>query len=176
VNGSINTPLRGAKGDVYEGGVRVPFLVSWPGRLPSGRDYAEPVSSVDVFATALALAGAPMPTDRISDSVNILPFLTGENSGSPHDRLFWRTSRKLWAVREGTTKLVRQTGKSDELFDLATDIGETNDLAAAKSEVTKRLGKEVDEWNKELIEPVFPGLEARIQKRTPKKPKPSSNP
>jgi arylsulfatase A-like enzyme len=176
VNGSINTPLRGAKGDVYEGGVRVPFLVSWPGRLPSGRDYAEPVSSVDVFATALALAGVPMPTDKKYDSVNLLPFLTGEKSGAPHDRLFWRTSRSRWATREGSFKLVRQTGMSDELYDLATDIGETNDLAAAKPEEMKRLGNAMDDWDKELMPPEFPGLEARIQKRAPKRPKPSSNP
>ncbi len=176
VNGSLNAPLRGAKGDVYEGGVRVPFLVSWPGRLPEGRDYPQPVSSVDVFATALALAGVPMPTDKKYDSVNLTPFLTGEKSGAPHDQLFWRTSRKLWAIREGSSKLDRQTGKNDELYDLAADIGETNDLAAARSETAKRLGNALDAWNTELIEPAFSGLEARIQKRAPKKAKRRDNP
>jgi len=171
VNGSINAPLRGAKGAVYEGGVRVPFVVSWPGQLPASRDYTQPVSSVDVFATALTVAGVPLPADRKYDSVNLLPFLSGEKSGAPHDRLFWRTSKGLWAVREGSFKLVRQTGKRDELYDLATDIGEANDLAAAKPETTKRLGDAVDAWNQELLPPAFPGLEARIRASSQGKPK-----
>jgi arylsulfatase A-like enzyme len=163
VNGSINAPLRAGKGAVYEGGVRVPFVVSWPGRLPTGRDYAQPVSSVDVFATALAVAGVPMPTDRKYDSVNLLPFLTGERSGAPHDRLFWRTSNGQWAARGGNAKLVRQSGKSDEIYDLFTDISETNDLAAAESDTSKQLATAVDDWNKELVPPAFPGLGARQQ-------------
>jgi len=163
VNGSINAPLRAGKGAVYEGGVRVPFVVSWPGRLPTGRDYAQPVSSVDVFTTALAVAGVPMPTDRKYDSVNLLPFLTGEKSGAPHDRLFWRTSNGQWAARGGNAKLVRQSGKSDEIYDLSTDISETNDLAAAESDTSKQLASAVDAWNKELVPPAFPGLGARQQ-------------
>jgi arylsulfatase A-like enzyme len=163
VNGSSNTPLRSGKGSVYEGGVRVPFLVSWPGRLPAGRDYAQPVSSVDVFATALAVAGEPMPADREYDSVNLLPFLAGEKSGTPHDRLFWRTGNRQWAVRQGNAKLVRQSGMSDELYDLSADISETSDLAAAKSDACKQLASALDAWNKELVPPAFPGLGARQQ-------------
>lgn len=171
VNGSINAPLRGAKGDVYEGGVRVPFVVSWPDRLPAGRDYTQPVSSVDVFATALAVAGVPMPADKKYDSVNLLPFLAGEKSGPPHDRLFWRASNGRWATREGSFKLVRQKGKSDELYDLAADIGETNDLAAAKSDVVKRLGSALDAWDKELIPPAFAGVSGGRPNKSPRKQK-----
>lgn len=163
VNGSRNLPLRGGKGSVYEGGMHVPFVVSWPGTLPAGKDYDQPVSSVDVFATALAVAGVAMPTDKKYDSVNLLPFLRGEKPGAPHDRLFWRTSTGLWATRQGTAKLVRQTGQSDELYDLATDLGETNDLAETKLDVATQLGASVDAWNKELVSPAFPGLAARNQ-------------
>jgi arylsulfatase A-like enzyme len=176
VNGSINAPLRAGKGSVYEGGVRVPFVVSWPGRLPGGRDYTQPVSSVDVFATALGVAGVPMPADRKYDSVNLLPFLSGEKSGAPHDHLFWRTSSGQWASRQGASKLVRQSGKSDELYDLAADIGEANDLAALKVEVTKQLGSAVDAWNKELVPPAFPGLSGRQPGKAKTKQKKSSNP
>ena len=88
--GTLNTPLRGGKGEVLEGGVRVPFLVSWLGQLPAGVKYDQPVSSLDVFATSLAVAGAKMPTDKKYDSVNLLPQLRGENLAAPHDRLFWR--------------------------------------------------------------------------------------
>jgi len=160
VNGSRNTPLRGAKGMVYEGGVRVPFLVSWPDRVPAGRSDDRPVSSIDVFATALAAVGAPMPTDRKYDSVNLLPYLEGRDTGAPHERLFWRNAALL-AVREGNWKLVRGAGPADELYDLAADVSETRDLAAARPEVRARLAAALDAWNGELIDPVFPGAGGR---------------
>ncbi|MEO6246078.1 MAG: sulfatase-like hydrolase/transferase [Opitutaceae bacterium] len=155
-NGSDNTPLRGAKGSVYEGGFRVPFLMSWPGRLAAGTVEDRPVSSVDVFATSLALAGVPLPTDRKYDSVNLLPYLTGENSGWPHERLFWRNG-KLLAIRDGDWKLVRGASPHDELYNLKSDLSETMDLATAQPAVAARLASALDAWNKELIDPVFPG-------------------
>ncbi|MCX6902914.1 MAG: sulfatase-like hydrolase/transferase, partial [Verrucomicrobia bacterium] len=157
-NASRNTPLRGFKGQVYEGGVRVPFLVSWPGRLPASQDFGQPVSSLDVFATALACAGVPMPVDRKYDGVNLLPYLAGETKGSPHERLFWRSGvNQLWAVREGDWKLVRLKDKPDELYDLATDLGETENLADANSDVARRLAAALKTWDKELAAPAFLG-------------------
>jgi len=151
LNGAQNTPLRGKKGDVYEGGIRVPFVVSWPGRLPDGKDYAQPVSSLDVFATALACAGAPMPADRAYDSVNLLPFLSGEKTGSPHDRLFWRRNETLQAsMRQGDKKLIRDGTQPDQLFDLKTDIGETKDLASDDAKSASDLGKALDAWFKQM--------------------------
>jgi arylsulfatase A-like enzyme len=169
VNGSRNTPLRAGKGSVYEGGMHVPFVVSWPGTLPTGKDYALPVSSVDVFATALAVAGLAMPADKPYDSVNLLPFLRGEKPGPPHDRLFWRTSNGQWAARASASKLVRKSGNSDELYDLALDLGETKNLAQARPEDARRLGASVDAWDKELVPPAFPGLGARNQAKGKKK-------
>ncbi len=160
INGSSNQPLRAGKGSVYEGGVRVPFLVSWPGRVPAGRTDDRVVSSLDVYATASAVAGLPMPTDRTYDSVNLLPYLTGEKSGSPHERLFWRNGGLL-AIREGRWKLVRPAGQSDELYDLASDIAESKNVAAANPEIGARLARTLDAWNRELIEPVFPGAGGR---------------
>jgi arylsulfatase A-like enzyme len=168
VNGSINTPLREGKGSVYEGGVRVPFLVSWPGKLPAGKTYDQPVISLDVFATALACAGAPMPTDQKYDSVNLLPFLSGEKSGAPHDRLLWRSGPQL-AMREGAAKLVRRANQADELYDLAQDIAETQELSGTQAEKVKRLGATLDDWDKELIPPAFPGLAARQAKAAERK-------
>ncbi len=157
-NASVNTPLRGHKGQLYEGGVRVPFLVSWPGRLPSGKDYAQPVSSLDVFATALACAGVPMPADRPYDGVNLVPYLAGERQGDPHPRLFWRTGGgQRWAVREGDWKLVRSANQPDELYHLPSDTGEQRDLALEKPEVARRLAAILEAWNQELIAPAFLG-------------------
>lgn len=155
VTHSDNTPLRGAKGAVLEGGVRVPFLVSWPGQLPQGRDYAEPVMSLDVFATAAALTGAQVPETHKLDGVNILPYLTGETSGSPHERLFWRSGGGVQsAVRERTWKLVNMEGKA-QLYDLATDIGETKDVSATHPEILSRLQAAYDDWNQGNIAPLF---------------------
>lgn len=167
-NGSNNTPLREKKGAVYDGGVRVPFLVSWPGTLPAGRTYDQPVSSVDVMATALAAAGAPMPTDRKYDSVNLIPFLKGEKTSAPHDRLYWRSEAKL-AVREGEWKLVRNGEAPDELYNLASDISETTNLAATEPATAKRLAAALDAWNQELIPPAFAGAGGRKAPRAKKK-------
>jgi arylsulfatase A-like enzyme len=159
-NGSVNAPLRAGKGAVYEGGIHVPFVVSWPGTLPSGKTYNPPVSSLDVFATALAAAGAPMPTDRKYDSVNLLPFLSGEKSGPPHDRLYWRSGPQL-AELDGASKLVRHQGQPDELYDLSADLAETKDLVNGHDAEVGRLASALDAWNGELIDPVFPGLGSR---------------
>lgn len=156
--GADNTPLRGNKGMVYEGGIRVPFVVSWPAQLKAGSIYAEPVSSLDVAATALALAGVPAPTERKLDGVNLMPFLKGEAGGPPHAHLFWRTGGgQSFAVRAGSWKLVRNGKQPDELYDLSKDIAETKNLAAAQPEVVARLSSELAGWNQQLIAPLFQG-------------------
>ena len=159
-NGSINAPLRAGKGSMYEGGVRVPFVVSWPGTLSAGKTYGQPVISLDVFATALACAGAPMPTDKKYDSVNLVPFLKGEKVGTPHERLFWRSGPK-WAMRDNQSKLVRATGQKDEVYNLEADIAEAKDLAEAQPAQGKQLAAALAAWDKELVPPAFPGLGAR---------------
>lgn len=160
-NGSSNRPLRGGKGDVFDGGVRVPFVVSWPGTLPEGKDYTQPVSSLDVMATALGVAGVPMPTDKKYDSVNLLPFLKGKD-GSPHERLFWRNGEDL-AVREGMWKLVRIKGKHDQLFEVGNRVEEERDLSEEQPDVVHDLAAKLDSWNKELVPPAFPGLSGRAK-------------
>ncbi len=159
-NGSINSPLRGGKGEMYDGGVRVPFLVSWPGTLAEGKTYDHPVSSLDVFATALAAAGVAMPSDRIYDSVDLVPFLIGVKPGAPHERLFWRSGEKL-AVLEGNSKLVRRGKQPDELYDLTSDIAEAKNLACESNLEAKHLKSLLDAWNAELVPPAFPGLMAK---------------
>ena len=158
-NGSSNAPLRGGKGMVYEGGVRVPFVVSWPGKIPAGKDYGWPVISLDVFVTALSCAGMPMPTDRKYDGVNLIPFLSGERADAPHERLFWR-SAKVTGMREGEAKLARPAEAQDELFDLKSDVGERRNLAAAQPKIAQALAATLAAWDKELVSPAFPGAGA----------------
>ena len=163
-NGANNGVLNGQKGQVFEGGVRVPFIVSWPAVLPAGASYHRPVSSLDVFATALARAGVTPPDDRKRDGVDLVPFLRGEAKGDPHEFLAWRSSVNLaWGLRQGDWKLVRQRGQPDRIFDLASDVGETRDLSAEKPEVLRQLTSRLEAWNAELIEPVFLGSSAKSE-------------
>jgi arylsulfatase A-like enzyme len=154
--GADNTPLRANKGTVYEGGVRVPFVVSWPARLKAGSTYDRPVSSLDVTATALSLAGVTFPSERRLDGVNLIPFLRGETQAAPHANLFWRTGGgQSYAVRSSDWKLVRNGKQPDELYDLSTDIGEAKDLASTRPEVVAKLSADLSAWDKELVAPLF---------------------
>jgi arylsulfatase A-like enzyme len=169
VTHSDNSPLRGAKGQVYEGGIRVPFVVSWPGRLPQGKDYGPPVSSLDVFATAAALTGAKVPARHVLEGTNILPYLTGAQTGAPHERLFWRTGGGAKsAMREGDWKLVGGETGGTQLFNLAADIGENKDLSAEQPEVLARLRRAYANWNKDNIAPLFESPQAKQQKAAKK--------
>src|SRR5206468_2698237 len=123
-----NYPLRGGKFNVLEGGIRIPFAVQWTGRLPAHVIYDEPVSSLDIVATAAAVAGVSLPSDRVYDGLNVIPYLAGEQV-SPQRTLFWRwfglgndgpqgwflngpapsgCLDTIWAVRNGPLKLVTE--------------------------------------------------------------------
>ena len=159
--GASNLPLRDGKGSVYEGGVRVPFVMSWAGKLPEGRVQDAMVSSLDVFPTTLALAGVPMPTNKIYDGVNLMPFLTGADTNAPRRQHFWRLGGgKQLTVRDGDLKLVRPRNQAEALFDLAADRSESKDLSAERADDAKRLGAMLDAWNKQLVPPAFPGRSA----------------
>lgn len=161
-NGSSNLPLRGGKGELYEGGIRVPFVMSWPGKLPAGRVYDSPVSSLDVFPTALALAGVALPANRPPDGVNLLPFLTGANTNAPHSQLFWRLGGgKQLAVRAGDHKLLRLRNEPESFYDLSNDVAEARNLSTVHTNETKHLGAVLDAWNETLVPPAFPGLAGR---------------
>jgi arylsulfatase A-like enzyme len=152
---SGNGPLRGTKGQVYEGGIRVPFMMQWAGRLPAGRMYEWPVVSLDIHATAIAAAGAATSPGWKLDGVNLLPFIRGENPGRPHDTLFWRMGEKH-AIRDGDWKmLVEQGAPAPALFNLAADIGEKNNLAAAQPEKLKELVARYDAWSSQMNEPMW---------------------
>jgi arylsulfatase B len=155
---SSNLPLRGGKGDVFEGGIRVPFMVKWPGSLPAGKTDRRPVISLDIFATAAAVAKAPIPARRKIDGVNLIPFLTGIEPGRPHDVLFWRINRKA-AVRVGDWKLLRNprrgTDAKWQLYNLADDLSETRDLAAAQPDKTRELTRQWDLLNQQMIDPIW---------------------
>lgn len=154
---SSNAPLRGEKGQVYEGGIRVPFLVQWKGRLPADVEYDAPVISLDVCATASQVAKHDPPAGI--DGVDLLPFLTGERVQPPHESLFWRLGKRT-AVRVGDWKLLKNpTGRNSdntwELYNLAQDISESRDLASTEPQRVQQLQAEWQRFNAQMIDPTW---------------------
>ena len=148
--GASNGKLREGKNSLYEGGPRVPFMVSWPDRIKSGQVSSTPVISLDIFATAVEVAGGTMPTDTTFDSKSILPLLLGQTKEPTHETLFWQQRREDWAVRHKDWKMVKTKKGELELYNLATDLSETTDLAAKHPEVVKKLQGLYDGWNKQM--------------------------
>jgi arylsulfatase A-like enzyme len=151
---SGNLPLRGYKAQVLEGGIRIPFMVQWKGRIPAGKVYDSPVISLDIHPTAMAAAGGRIPADAKLDGVDLLPYITGKDQARPHDKLYWRYGQQ-WAIRSGDWKLLSMGGAQPELYDLAHDIGEKSDLAGAKPEKAKELRAAYEDWNRQLIAPLW---------------------
>ncbi len=161
-DGSLNDPMNGEKGMVSEGGVRVPYVVHWKGAIPGGQVYDHPVISLDVAATANALAG--LPDDPVLDGVNLLPYLSGKKKGAPHDALFWRWTNQA-AIRKGKWKYMTADNR-EYLFDMETGFEETDNLLKSQPELAKQLRKELSKWTNTL-EPkgieAFPPSRATIQ-------------
>jgi len=168
-NGSQNDPFRATKGTMYEGGIRVPFMVQWPKRLPAGKVYEHPVISLDILPTAAAAGQAKLPADRTLDGVNLLKFLTGKKQTPPHERLFWRSGPRH-AVRKGQWKLVRMAD-DDELYDLESDPQESRNLAQDNPQILKDLQEEYNRWDAKMIPPLWGSPVRARQKRTKSKAK-----
>jgi arylsulfatase A-like enzyme len=149
-NFANNGALRDFKQSVYEGGIRVPFIVSQPGRLPKGKICDEPVISLDVVPTICAATGATMPEDREYDGKNMLPILRSQRKGPLHKRLFWDDGEKQWAVREGKWKLLYNRQGSLELYDLEADISEKNNLVKERPEIVQRLQNAYKDWKNQM--------------------------
>ena len=162
-DGSLNDPLNGEKGMLSEGGMHVPFVVSWPGTIPPGQVYHHPISALDVAATAAAIAydGLPRPShgDSLSmrpkptdfDGVNLIPYLTGKKTTPPHEVLTWRWIAQS-AIREGNWKLLRG-GEREYLYNLEADLEEKHNLAEKHPEIATRLRTKLSTWANELDPP-----------------------
>ncbi|QNM84315.1 sulfatase-like hydrolase/transferase [Polaribacter pectinis] len=154
-----NSPLRGGKSAAYEGGYRVPFAIRYNGTITPGI-YNKQVSALDIYATAIALAGATQNPAKPLDGVNLIPYLTNVNTQEPHSEIYLRKfDQQRYAVTKDGYKLVSyfHTG-IHELYDLDNDIGETTDIYNAKPEIVDELAYIREAWTSQLINPVFQGI------------------
>ncbi len=153
--GAVNTPLRGSKGTVFEGGMRVCTLAWWPGKIPAGTSTGAITAMIDVLPTFAKLAGAAVPTDRKIDSVDVWPVLAGDPAKAPRDHFFYFRGLTLDAVRSGPWKLHLASG---ELHHLGDDLAEANNLAARHPHEVQRLRAVAETMRGDLgIDGVGPG-------------------
>ena len=167
---SGNGPLRGFKMTTFEGGPRVPFIAQWKGKIPAGKTYDLPVMNLDVLPTAIIAAGGKTDPSWQLDGVDLMPYLTGKQTSRPHQTLYWRYGPQ-WAIRHGDLKLVVSKGGSGqpELYDLATDIGESKDLASAQPAKVKELQALWDKWSAEQAPASTPDAGGGATKKNKKK-------
>ncbi len=150
-NATDNGPLKGGKLCQFEGGIKVPFMMKWPAKIPAGMRYEYPVSSTDIFVTSVINAGGQLPQDREYDGVNLMPYIKGTNMNRPHPHLFWRADH-IWAVRDGDYKLILSTRDGwAELYDLKTDISETYNLREQLPELYEKLYDLHKRWQEENL-------------------------
>jgi uncharacterized sulfatase len=152
----VNRPFRGWKITLFEGGIHVPFFAKWPARIAPGSEVSAPVHHFDMFATAAAAAGAPLPDDRKIDGVDLVPFATGEARGVPHEALFWRSGASQSAIVGGWKLNVSDPPGRSWLFDLRSDPNEQRDLSAERPEKLAELQAALAAYNAEQAEPAWP--------------------
>jgi len=154
-NFSDNGVLRGIKGDFFEGGIRVPFTMQWPKKIKPGITYDKPIIALDVFATVASAASAEKYIKNDIDGVDLLPYLTGDKFGLPHEYLYWQNPDKdIDVVRDERYKYLRI--KNDEyIFDLKNDISEETNIINSSKPIYDRLKSQFKEWEKGMIDPVF---------------------
>jgi arylsulfatase A-like enzyme len=152
---SMNNPLRGFKATTLEGGIRVPHCAQWTGHIKAGSTYELPILNLDLLPTCIAAAGGKIEADWKLDGVDLMPFLKGDQKGTPHEVLYWRFGEQ-WAIRKGDWKLCANSidgVKNVKLFNLKDDIGESKDLSSEQPEKRKELQAMWDKWSSEQAPP-----------------------
>jgi arylsulfatase A-like enzyme len=153
-----NKPYKGGKLTMFEGGVNVPFFMRWKGRIPAGIVYQNPVSAMDIFTTTVRLAECRLPDDRVYDGIDLLPYLTGEAVGFPHDVFYWKADH-INAMRSGGWKYLQSIRDGwIELYNIGEDKYEKIDLRNVRPEVLDQLQKRFEEWLKDIPPPLWPRI------------------
>lgn len=154
INNSSNYPLKGFKGNKFEGGHRVPYFIVWNGKIKSGIKFDGLASSLDIFATAIDAAGISKTKNKL-DGVSLIPYLSGKKKGNPHEILFWR-KMDTRAIRMGDYKLIITHGVDSVLYHVKSDLEEMNNILDQEPEVYKRMAKRLKQWeDEECVEPLW---------------------
>lgn len=153
----LNKPYRGWKVTFFEGGVHIPYIVSYPKEIAGGQTYDGRVSNLDIFSTVGTLAGASLPTDRIIDGANVLPYLTGESEGEPDRPLFCKNDTYTFLIKKGWKLQVDEQQNKQWLFDLNTDPTEQNNLVDTETKKLAELSKLREELLTQQYEPIWQG-------------------
>jgi arylsulfatase A-like enzyme len=153
-NASLNVPYNGSKGILLEGGIHVPLIMSWPGKLSKGAIYDCPITSLDLTPTFLTIGGFPKKGMPQFTGHNLLPYLFRKEAGKPHDELKWRFTISA-AIRKGDWKLVRLPDRLPMLFHLPTDSSEQKNMALSNLEKTQELLQILGDWDVGLPHPLF---------------------
>ena len=152
----INKPFRGWKISFFEGGIRVPFIVSWPDEISPGMKFDEAVHHFDIFSTIASAARAKTPEDRKIDGVDLLPFLRLDNSNKPHETLFWRSGNHQSVLHRNWKYIISKKENKRWLFDTSVDPFEKNNLIESHQEDAKKIEKLLAKFNSEQTSPLFP--------------------
>ncbi|MFN3193988.1 MAG: sulfatase-like hydrolase/transferase [Aureliella sp.] len=157
-NASSNLPLAGHKGIKFEGGIRVPFLMQWKARFPEGREESRMISALDILPTSVAAAGGKLVGEREVtrplDGVDLIPYLSGEKDGVPHQQLFWH---KLWfsAMRDGPWKLIYVQDFGYALYNLDDDLSEKQNVAEKHPDRVNSMTQDLNLWKSRLMKPLW---------------------
>ncbi|MFH7044809.1 sulfatase-like hydrolase/transferase [Paucibacter sp. JuS9] len=154
----VNQPYRGWKLTFFEGGLRVPYAAKWPGHIAAGQHYPAPISNIDVLPTAVAAAGAKLPTDRVIDGVNLLPFLAGAPATQPQRPLFWRDGRYRAVQAEGWKLISSELPRKEWLFNLNEDPTERHNLIASRADKRDALRKLLESHHAGMPAPLWPSF------------------
>lgn len=154
----INRPYRGFKASFFEGGIHVPFMMKWPARIAAGETYNLPVAHTDIFSTAAAAAGAAIPTDRVMDGVDLLPYITGAEKTPPHHMLYWRSGLYKTVLDDGWKLQVDGRQHKTWLFDLASDPTERKNLASADPDKLRSMLAALNGIDRQQAKPLWPSL------------------
>lgn len=153
-NQSSCLPLKGWKGNKFEGGHRVPFVMTWPKKIKGGQKYHALTSALDIYATAYEVAGGQGSPGKKLDGVNLMPFVTGKKETAPHEQLFWR-KEGMAAVRQADWKLIRVDGYGYRLYNLDRDLGESKDLQLAEKSQMNDMKMALENWEEGLMAPLW---------------------
>ncbi len=154
----VNQPYRGWKLTQFEGGVRVPYMAMWPGRIPAGSQYKQPVSNIDILPTVVAAAGGSLPTDRVTDGVNLMPFLGKGAAQQPGRALFWRDGPYRTVQQAGWKLIVAEKPKKDWLFNLNVDPTEKINLASTQPDKVTELKAVLQAHHANMPPPLWPSF------------------